>query len=91
MWYASRSIWGGGGGKRGGPGYKISRFSLDPVEVGTRLEWRSQPRLPIMSGRTWSCKPRYKRQAGELSAYWSLCPRLNDVHGSQGESHGYAA
>jgi hypothetical protein len=35
--------------------------------------------FPKVSGRALSCKPRYKRQAGELSAYWVSCLRLNDV------------
>jgi hypothetical protein len=34
--------------------------------------------FPIVSGRALSCKPRYKRQAGELGAYWVCCLRLND-------------
>jgi hypothetical protein len=42
--------------------------------------------FPIMSGRTLTCKPRYKRRVGELSAYWIFCLRLNDIDCSQGES-----
>jgi hypothetical protein len=33
----------------------------------------------MMSGRALSCKPRYKRQAGELGAYWVMFLRLNDL------------
>jgi hypothetical protein len=40
----------------------------------------------ILSGRTLTCKPRYKRQAGELNAYWAFCLRLNDVDWGQNES-----
>jgi hypothetical protein len=72
-------------GSAGGPGNKISRFSLGPVECVRG--WNGA--VSLVSHHEWAnldCKPRYKRRAGELNAYWVFCLRLNEVHRGQDES-----
>jgi hypothetical protein len=77
-----RSVW----GARGARQQDIPIFA-GPSGVRTRLEAQSASFL-IMSGRTLTCKPRYKRRAGKLNAYWIFCLRLKGVYRCRSESGG---